>query len=341
MSGPMGETGAAVHRAHSAVYPMLIVATGFTCVRDQGLPYAIGSAAGWLLLILFVTLEAMHHWDACTMCHEPPRRVATPEARARLARRVHKKWIWRPWRWLLLGLAVAAVAPKPYLKDAPWWTRAVEAAVLLSIVTPTVWRTMAFDLHKRYASECHVEVCRAGEKAVRPGKKKLKLKRRAFVHYAVWALPVAVTLTVLVGMLALKRGGWLEWLYSMAALSTLVLLLASMGHGEITCFTCAKRISVNGGELAERRMRWLRLWHQTQYPLPAVAFAAWVISWAFAGTAPGRAAVAAAGFCMGVYVILQGMHSRVKPWCPWCRDDGGEGAEEDIPDPSRNAPVPV
>lgn len=329
-----------IHRAFVPLCVSLVAAALLTAFRDEGFVYALGAVLAWLLVILFTAFHVGHRWDVCPRCDQPPKRVATPEARARLARYVHGFWVRQFERLLMWVTLLAVVMPKPYLEGVGGWWRLAPAGAYATVAAVLVRSLTLVGRHKEYSDECHLEWCRANGRRV----KVPNWFQRAVSHYGVWVLLVLIPGTIAFGLRSLGQGHfWLQVAYG-AALAILFYTLWAVGkfHTGALCLVCADRLPDNGGALAEKRMRWLRLHHVLKVVAPASAAALWVVSWLFPGTVYGRAALGAAGLCLIGWMVLNRMHSRVQPWCPWCRDgDEGEEAEADVPDPSTNQPVPA
>jgi hypothetical protein len=334
LGGDSYETGALTHRAHSVLPVAVISAAGLTALRDRDFSFAMGAAVAWALVLMLGSLAASHQWDVCSLCDGPPRQTATPEARARLARRLHSRWRRETTLFMMGGVMTAALMPKPYLDHVAWWGRVAETAVLTATAFAVTSLVRSVALHLPHRSECHREGCRA-DRHKAPGR-----VQAALAHYGVWALLVLLPGVTTVGVLAVQRKGNLPYLYATALLLVVHLMLTMARHYDTPCLLCAKRLPSNGGDLAERRMRWLRLWHTARLALVAAALTMWLVSWAFPGTVAGRVLVGLAGLTLTAQLLLNRTHGRVKPWCPWCRE-GGEDEHSETPDPARNNPVPV
>lgn len=322
-----------VHRGRYGIIPATISAAALTALHQYSLAFTVGAVVGWLLTALFIALQTMHRWDVCTLCDYPPKHLATPTARAREARRVHSRTGRFLGQMLIAGTLSSALFPKPYLHF--WWGQ-LAVAVLYAATALTMARAGSRGVqHQEYRDECHLEWCRANRKKPHP--------IRAWIgHYGPWLLAILVPDTFLLGMIAL-HGGLLDQLaYAEASLAlTFVVLSMLLDHTDMPCVRCAKNPPSNGGEQAERRMTWLRSYHYLRYRLLGASFFLWGASWLVPGTVPGRALMAVAALLLVPWAVLSRVHGKVQPWCPWCRDDGGESEEAEVPDPSWNQPVPV
>jgi hypothetical protein len=329
------DTGAFIHRAKALPLPLAALAATLTALHAQGIAYTIGGVVLWLLAVVMLTTAAEHDWRACSLCDGPPRAEATPEARARLARRDHSR-AWRlTERLVIAALLLHAVLPKPYMD--PWWTP-IPAAVLYLLTSVLLGRAAyVHTVHRRNREECHVEWCRAGLDR-KPGHRRFDMWSG---HYGVWTIAVLAPTACALGLYSqVHHSLHLKAVYG---LSLLVLGMVTgqmvIVHADEPCVRCARSLPSNGGDAAERRMRWLRLFHQTGPWLLVCACLSWVASWALAGHAVAKVAVCAAALTLVVWAVLSRVHAPVRPWCPWCRDDDGDDAHTLTPDPSTHVPA--
>lgn len=340
-NGPIGGGSAEqvrstlLHWSAPALPSAIAGAAVLTAVRDVEFYFAIVACVAWALVAMLTYMATSHDWASCQLCSLPPRGVATSEARLRLAHRVHSRVAHQLHRALLLALLLAILFPKPYLHPETWRLRVIQAAVLTVVVSLLLRRFLRVALHMSYRSVCPKETCRA-DLHKEPGR-----WSAALAHYAVWNLLVLAPITTTVGVLAVHLNGWWTIAYSAAHLLMITLLIFSLHHATTPCMTCARRLPTNGGELAEKRMWWLKFWHRDSLWLFSYSLAAWVMSWALADTVLGRVLVGSAGTVLIALILLTRAHSRVQPWCPWCRDDNGNDVGSESPDPARNAPTPV
>lgn len=154
------ELAVLAHRTRRSVPVALIGASALTAVHDLTFELGVAAVVAWLVAGLLMLFAAPHEWMACSYCEGPPARIATPEARARLARKIHG-----PLRYLpgfLVGFVVtAAVLPKPYLAHTGWWGRVLEGAVVLAAASLLMWGVCAVRDHRLNQDECYKENCRA------------------------------------------------------------------------------------------------------------------------------------------------------------------------------------
>lgn len=337
MSEETPELAALTHRAAWPMAVCSVAACFLTAFREEGVWFLVGAVAAWLLALLFGGAVLEHRWDVCSYCDAPPRRIATAEGRARLARRVHGRVTGRVMGITMLVLIVYIVMPKPYMEHVTGWWRLIPAGAyaLIALVTMAAIRRSA--LHKTHQDECHVEWCRAGRTKTRVP----NARQRVTAHYAIWILLVLIPGTVALGAVALERTG-LQVAYGGALLlDVYILAVAIKWHTETPCLICAVRFPTDAVAVAEKRKPWLRLHHVLGVTGWVCVSVVWVASWLGAGTVYGRAALGAAGLCVIGMMALSRAHGRVQPWCPWCRDDDGDEAGADTPDPSTMQPAPA
>lgn len=331
-----------VHRARWYVAPLAAIAAVLSALYGYGLAFAVGAVVSWLFLLLFVFTNSAHDWRVCPLCDAPPRSTATAEARALLARHQHGRWRRSVMRMALTGLLAHAILPKPY-HDPPWWARAIAAAVYFTVAMLFALSARRLIQHSWYTDECHVDWCRAGLKR-KPG---TTWRQRLAVwvgHYAMWCIIVMAPATCAVGVYSVHQPslGWRLGYAVMLLLLVVVVLNTALDHTWELCVHCAKNPPSNGGLSAERRMRWLRLFHVTGVPALIGAFVVWAGSWVFAGSMAAKILVCCAALVVMFWAVLERIHSPVKPWCPWCRDDDdGEDSHASTPDPASNVPTPV
>lgn len=324
----------AVHRARHGLIPTTAVAATFTVFHSYDFLYTIAAVTAWLLYSLFVLMAVAHRWDICSHCTQPPKRYATTEARAKEARVVHAAWHRQMSKVLVSVLLISIVLPKPYMDH--WWGKLAAALLYLAAALDFAFIATRTVQHEAlYRSECHLERCRAGREKHSP--------RFLWVgHYGPWFLLVLLPSAGALGMTSLHRGNGYQIGYGLSLLVIGYIVVAmTMKHSFTPCVHCAKNPPSNGEEQAERRMFWLTTFHRVGYMLPSVAFAVWVASWLDAGTLLGRGMLFVAAALLLPWAALSRVHGRVRPWCPWCRDNGGENAGAGAPDPTRNQPVPA
>ena len=330
-----------VHRARWYVAPLSAVAAVLSALYSYGLAFATGAVVAWLLLLLFIFMSSTHDWRVCSLCDEPPRSSATTKARALLARHRHGRWRGGLMRLMLTALLAHAILPKPY-HNPPWWARAVTAAVYFTAAMLFSVSVRRLTQHAWYTDECPVDWCRAGLER-KPGITWRQRRAMWVGHYAMWCIIVMAPAACAVGLHSVHHPttGWRMAYALLLVLLATVVLNACMDHTLELCVHCAKNPPSNGGESAERRMKWLRLFHVTRISVLTGSFLVWAASWALAGSATAKILVCCAALAIMFWAVLERVHSPVKPWCPWCRDDDGDDARTEAPDPSSHVPSPV
>lgn len=334
------EFGSVVHRGRYPLIPMLAIASGLSAAHELGLAFMLGAVAAWLLCFFFAFCASEHDWKVCSLCDGPPRREATPAARARLARQRHSRVLSEVVFFMLAVVIMHAVLPKPYL--GPWWAKAAAGVVYFLTAAGLAVMSVRMGHHERYRAECHIEWCRAGlERKPRTERRQMRVMRHG--HYGVWAVAVLAPGACAVGLFTTTH----PYLLLRIAYGLLLIFLAvavadiTIGHSNMPCLYCAKSLPDNPEQEAESRMSWLLLFHRTRYPVLTGAGIGWVVSWVLAGTIPAKVLVCTAALAVLYWAVLERVHSPVKPWCPWCKDDGGEDAGSEAPDPASSVPSPA
>lgn len=332
------DPGAFVHRSRHLLLPLAAIAAALTALHARGLAFAVGGVAAWLMAVTVLMVAASHDWRACSLCDRPPPYHATPEARARLARRHHAPRLRRQAHAVLIGLLLLhALLPKPYMR--PWWTVAPAAACYLLVAYTVARFALTYDRHRMYREECHVEWCRAGMD--RPPRN--RPVSMWIGHHGLWMVAVLAPAVCALGLLAQRHPVYgLQGGYAVALLAlAFVVLEMILGHADRPCLLCARLLPSNGGEAAERRHPWLRRYHRLRSGLLGAAAVTVILSWVTAGTTLAKALVCASALTVVAWAVLDRIHAPVRPWCPWCRDDDGDDATVPTPDPSTNVPSPA
>lgn len=324
------------HRARYALIPMAVIAAGLTVEVRHGAAFFLGAIVAWLLFLFLAMCEDAHRWDVCSYCDGPPPRFSTPQNRLKTARRIHGLGLTRRVPQLLVfTVAISIFAPKPYLHH--WWGQVGAAALYAGTALDfVIFATVTTHHQELYRAECPNEKCRAGDDSVP------RIRSRMWLgHYGPWILPVLAPGACATGILGLHWGDPYETIYLFAQL---LLALTAMGmlmdHLDNPCIRCAD-VPSNGGELAEKRMPWLRAHHQYRHWLPGAAAFFWAISWGLPHTVAGRVMLTFAALWLLPWAVLIRIHGKVQPWCPWCREGDGDSESEDVPDPTVNHPAPV
>jgi hypothetical protein len=158
-------------------------------------------------------------------------------------------------------------------------------------------------------------------------------------HYALWPcvlLALGMRITVVTwGYAACYTIG--------AAMVPLLLALVAHGGGICTRGSCGVLISAVPTDEVKRRRWWLR--HAHCRPLNGVVvilLASWFVL-TFIIVNPILSSIPVIAL---FYVELRAiqLHSRLRPWCPWCRGGGGEGGADSMgqgPDDGLHQPIPL
>jgi hypothetical protein len=113
---------------------------------------------------------------------------------------------------------------------------------------------------------------------------------------------------------------------------------AQARHDYAYCQRCVDETlnsDVIPSEEAERQRTALWLHHKwhTSWSL-AFMVLGWVVLALFLGRVGAALSAAAVWTTVGVAVAYQARHSRLMPWCPFCRHRGGDDDHEPVPEPS-------
>lgn len=319
--------------------PVGAAASALSVFHDRGVIFSIAAVALWVLFALCAFAAPAHNWQVCSHCDTPPRFLATPAARARLAHACHRRW---PSALLFLaftGVFFQAVLPKPYMVH--WWAKLAAGVAYFVLAVLTGHDIRRAGMHRLYREECHLDWCRAG--LHRPGETWLRRFRRWAAHYGIWILLVRAPVTCILGLYEMHHDSILLRLAYAAAVFTTgrSVINTLVVHTSVPCVRCARHLPDKPEEAAERRMPWLRRFHRARVTLLAGSLLAWTVSLMLAGTAAAKLLLFAMTVGVVCWMILERIHSPVKPWCPWCKDDGGEDAEAGVPDPTSNVPAPA
>lgn len=330
-----------IHRAGKGLWPSTVLACAITPYHDLNIGMSVATVGMWILTIFFGTMAGQHQWDLCSLCAHPPKIIATDEARNRIAHRHHgttNRWLMR---FMIFAFLVHVVSPKPYM-DPPW-AKPVMAVIYLGVAMVFLWDFRRSILHKRSHSECHVEWCRAGL-SNDPAKFRRKQRHVTVGHYGLWFILVISPVVCILGFFSLRGVGdpFTTFGYPAALIVLILVILDVMVlHSDTPCTHCARNLPDNPEEAAEKRMKWLKTFHRARWWLIGGSLTVWVGSWIFPAMVAGRIMLYVGVLSVCLWAVLDRIHSPVKPWCPWCRDDGGEEAAADVPDPSTNIPSPV
>lgn len=327
-----------VHRARHSAAPAAAIASALTVLHERGIAFAVGAVVAWLLTFLFYGMAADHDWRVCPLCARPPRSMSTADRRVRLARRQHSRPRKKLWKLTIVALLAHAFLPKPYMD--PWWGKMIIAGVYLAVAVMFGRNLIATGRHKRHREDCPVEWCRAGLEDA-PGLTWRKRRHMWTGHHGVWLLALLAPVVCTVGIYCMHYPSIvLKAAYGLLTYMLISVVVSMFGqhYGDL-CLHC--RPPSHGSQTAEARMRWLKLYHQAGVGILCGAFTAWAASWMTAGTEAAKILICAAALSVVFWAVLERIHSPVKPWCPWCKDDGGEDADADVPDPTTNVPSPA
>lgn len=153
-------------------------------------------------------------------------------------------------------------------------------------------------------------------------------------HYAPIATPVFYV--ALWAMVALLGFSWVENVLVIAAVAVMVIWgRAERRHDATLCPRCARAVPLDGPGRAERRSRWLFVYHLTSTGPGrwGVTIALCVLCLLCSATR-GLSYGAAAAACT-IVATSQVTHRRLSLWCPWCRDDGDGVRRGARPGPGR------
>lgn len=162
-------------------------------------------------------------------------------------------------------------------------------------------------------------------------------------HLLVCRAPLPAVVVAMMGLSALAARAETPGGTTLLTAALIAWLLLSLRRGRTLCLWCAADFPLDPGELAQRRRRSLRLHHQTA----GLGWTVVLVLGPLLGLVVLQAAVdlprpavelGIAAALMPLAVVAQAgvVHTRLQPWCPWCRRGGGDG--ERSPDP---APDPV
>lgn len=138
-----------------------------------------------------------------------------------------------------------------------------------------------------------------------------------------------------------------SFLHRLTGLIRIILLLsttvASLWHQRDLCERCMAHVPLDGQKKAEKALWRLKFVHRGWTVYAAVVIAVLVLGVVFD---PSGTAARIAWSCIDMFYMIANLnsmrHDRLTFWCPWCKD-GGDGDEEEVPDPTddKNRPVPA
>ncbi len=118
---------------------------------------------------------------------------------------------------------------------------------------------------------------------------------------------------------------------------------ASLYHQRRLCARCMAAMPLDPQAAVAQWRPVLWWWHRHPVNLALVAAAlGWVCYNLQAGVPAGgaRAALAASWILVAALGWIGRRHGALQPWCPWCRDDEGDGDPAPEPDPTTPAARP-
>ena len=167
------------------------------------------------------------------------------------------------------------------------------------------------------------------------------------IHYSENMIFVALLALIGLDLATINTNSMLFFILSGIPLYTLV--VAALYHGSRLCEHCITSTPINPSLEAERHERSLQIWHKKH--AISIAFIVYLVF--LLAIVPLVEHFLPKGY-IRAHVIRQipyliwfpmmyvfRMHSRLRPWCPWCRDDGGWGFREVVPDPQEDHGKPV
>jgi hypothetical protein len=148
---------------------------------------------------------------------------------------------------------------------------------------------------------------------------------------------VIYLLTVVIDVWAWRS--WLFWIVWVIAIATALYGLALLKyHQSHPCETCIGDMPLNAHQVAEQRMRSLKLFHLASAPPLTLV---WITVLAVALMVPHPVRVLLIGVLAAVNLIswtVTWRHRPLQPVCPWCRWGGGDddpvGQPTPAPDPA-------
>lgn len=325
--------GTFAHRSAPIALVLMLAASVLAALHREGILFSAGAVATAIIAFFIGMIAVSHDWSACSLCTQPPRTLATAEARTRLARKIHR---FRTDKFLMLLLVAHAVLPKPYME--PWWT-VFPAAVFYAVTVFACWlyskRVM---MHKKHLDECGAEWCRAGLNR-KPGT--LRSRRELWCgHYGMQIIMLLTAGICTVNLLPQHEDWQLRTAYGILLLLLgLVIINMMFTHLQEPCLRCVKSLPDNGSQLAEARMGRLKMYHHAGPVLLVGSLLMWFVSMALAGTPGAKVLIVAVSVLLVLWAVLSRLHAPVKPWCPWCKDGGGEHECEHTPDPNTQVPA--
>lgn len=128
-----------------------------------------------------------------------------------------------------------------------------------------------------------------------------------------------------------------RWWARLINLPIILILLAAICigqfHGKMFCEYCAANTPADGVEAARKKRRPLKAYHRLTASWTGVAYLGAVIIVPYVLPKVWPSFIAWAALMPGLLWMLWAVrvHDLLKPWCPWCRD---EGWDDDLVEPS-------
>jgi hypothetical protein len=165
-------------------------------------------------------------------------------------------------------------------------------------------------------------------------------RRAAILHYAWLLIPTGGALYIASHLLPTDLLAARSTVSLLGTACIIAAIVFDRKHSGRLCEVCIAKWPLNPEPLVQRRMRWLRLWHQ-------LANGGRVVRWTMLGV---LLALTGASFLSDntwyrvsllivTYTLISGLdllfrvHARLDAWCPWCRGDGGDDDVELVPPP--------
>lgn len=154
-----------------------------------------------------------------------------------------------------------------------------------------------------------------------------------------------------VPLLALFSGQWLSYgmsahwnlAYSVLTVCVLFSLIGMIRHGRTLCLRCVKRLPLVPGDVADRSTPLFWLAHKLldhKKATTLVMLAVIVTGELTPSGWPAHSLSFAENLGMAALAYSLSRHSVLQPWCPWCRDEGGDDDTELSPEPEPGLSLP-
>ncbi|MGW1180186.1 hypothetical protein [Streptomyces drozdowiczii] len=165
---------------------------------------------------------------------------------------------------------------------------------------------------------------------------------RRLVHRSHWFVLAAMAgSTALV--FAPESGTW-NGARSVATYLVLAAMFGDIRHSERLCETCVTEFRVDAPEYAAKRSWLFTVDHRGRRPYWVLLLASLVAShFLDRATAPYIANTIAVTLLFSAITLVNRFHRTYRPWCPYCRDNGGGHEHCEVHDPTggHGRPVPA